>query len=117
AFGFARRADLLRAGALEDGFTLLRPVAIVGVNREQDSAGSNTALVPLRLVFRNAQSDQGSGDAANGAECPDPGEGGDDRTGGQKRSNAGNRDRADASKPSQGSSEDRARTGAGRNAF
>src|SRR5438067_1509436 len=67
ALRLAGRRNLIGARALEDQLRLLRPLVIVRMDGQQDAALPHPALVPFRFVLGDAESNQCTRDAADGA--------------------------------------------------
>jgi len=82
------------------------------MHRDQNSAFFDSAFVSLCLVFRNAETDQASGNSTNNAPSADPGKGCEDRTGCDKRTDPGDSNGAYSCKPSQNTADNRACAGA-----
>ena len=63
--GFARGADVLRAGILEDFFGRGDFLGIFRVDGKENVARLDFTFVAFGFQFRNAQSDQAAGNAAD----------------------------------------------------
>src|SRR5947208_2310696 len=64
---FARRGDILSAGAFEDVLGTADPLRIIAVDAHQDFALLHHALVALRLIFGHAHADERADQPAESA--------------------------------------------------
>src|SRR5262245_42194674 len=87
------------------------------MNGEQDAALFHASFVALRFILRYAHSHEGSDYTANRAAGARASESSNDRTGGDKRSNAGDRKSTYSCQPAQCSTRDRSCACAGGCAF
>ena len=87
------------------------------MDRDQDPAIFDSAFVALSFVFRNAHSYQRSGDAADRTSYSGSSERSHDRAGGDKWTQSGNCESADAHQPSHGPAEDDSSSGTRRGSF
>src|SRR5262249_20551339 len=114
---FAGGRNIVGAGPLEDFFSSLNFIPIFGVHRDENVSLSDLSLVLLGFIFRNAQSDQGTGKAAHCSTDVIHRKRGKERSSRNTRSNAWDSQEAYADEPSQYAADDRTRAGACRGAF
>ena len=90
---------------------------VLGVDRDEQVALAQLPFVLLRLVLRDAHSDERAGEPADRSAGRCAGECGQDRAGRDERAEAGDRERADADEPASEPAEDAAGRTAGRRSF
>ena len=91
--------------------------AVFGVDRNQDVAVFDLSFVLLGFVFRDPESNQRSGQSANGSACSRAAQRRQDRTSRDQRSYTGNRERPDSHQPAQHSRGESAGDRAGSRSF
>src|ERR1043165_7664416 len=87
------------------------------MDRNEDAAFANFTFEALRLVLRDPEANQCTGQSADGRTDRRAAEGCHDRSGSDERPDTGNRQQADASHPSQRTAENAASSTAGGGAF
>src|SRR5690242_5802491 len=96
---FARGGDVLRARLLEDVLRAADMIAILRVDRDQDVAAADLALVTLRLVLGDTHPDERTDEPARRSTDRRAAERGHDRSSGDERAETRYRERADADEP------------------
>src|SRR5689334_18131939 len=86
--GFARGANVLSTGSLEDLFGAGNLVRIFRMDGDEDVAFLNLAFVTFGFEFWNAHADERPGEAAGGSADSGSAQGGHDRTGCDKRTHS-----------------------------
>src|SRR4051812_2523614 len=99
----------MRPCAREDLLCAIHFLSILGMDGDEDVPFADLAFVLLGFVFRNAESDQRSCQAANGCTEGCSAERCHDRTGRDEWADSGDRERADADQPAKSAAENSAR--------
>lgn len=115
--GFAGAADVFTTVLAKDIFGARKGLRIVGMYRNEYVPFANFPIVTLCFELRNAEPNQTASDAAHGCTGCCAAEGSHNRSGSNKRSDAGNGECADAGDPAECAADDATGCDAGRDSF
>src|SRR5512140_3981691 len=92
---FTSRCDVDRTGSRENRLGAVDLLGGIAVSGQEHAAVFDPSLVPFRLVFGNPHADEGAHDAADGSSHAETRQRAHDRTRGNQRSDARNREGTD----------------------
>jgi hypothetical protein len=114
---FARRCDIFAARLLEDLFSAVNLSRALAMNRDENAAVIEAALVALGFVLRDAHANERTDEATDGTADAEASERTHDRTCGDERTDTGDGECAETGEEPEGSAKGPAAENSGCGAF